>query len=195
MRELLGDAATPGDAGHIDLAVSEFGNERGGKPSQRRWPVRKGRRRRAADPGHVEDDRSRIRERFKEGFRQLPIRANSVEQKQRRLIARTMPYRDLERLPADQDLPDLDFAWLEGGRNWSPRTVRSPIGAISAVGAVNQRRRSPGLSQERDGARCQAIPARQPLHRSAHAANRANRATSFPCVSRRRRETHPAQPD
>jgi hypothetical protein len=61
-------------------------------------------------------------ERFEKGLCQLPIRANSVEQEQCGLIARTMPYRDLERLPADQDLPNLDFAWLKGCRNWSPRT-------------------------------------------------------------------------
>src|SRR5882724_10334579 len=61
-------------------------------------------------------------ERLCEGFCQLPIRANSIEQEQRRLIARTMPYRDLERLPADQDLPYLDAAWLHGCRNWSSGT-------------------------------------------------------------------------
>ena len=122
MRKLLRDAATPGDTGHIDLAVSELGNQTGGKPRQPRWPVWKQRHGRAADPGHVEDDRRRMCERFEKGLCQLPIRANSVEQEQRGLIARTMPYRDLERLPADRDLPDLDFAWLEGCRNWSPRT-------------------------------------------------------------------------
>ena len=122
MRELLGDAATPGDASHIDLAVAELGNQTGGKPRQRRWPIWNGRHGGAADPGHVEDDRRRMCERFKEGFCQLPIRANSVEHEQRRLIASTMPYRDLERLPADQDLPYLDVAWLHGCRNWSSGT-------------------------------------------------------------------------
>jgi len=29
----------PRDAGHIDLAVAEFGHQIGGKPCQRRWPV------------------------------------------------------------------------------------------------------------------------------------------------------------
>ena len=117
MRELLRDAAAPGDAGHIDLAVSERGNQTSGKPRQRRWPVWKGRQGRATDPGHVEDDRRRIGERFKEGFCQLPIRANSVEQEQRRPITSTMPDRDLERLTADQHLPHLDVAWLHGCRN------------------------------------------------------------------------------
>jgi hypothetical protein len=117
MRELLRDAAAPGDAGHIDLAVSERGNQTSGKPRQRRWPVWKRRWGRAADPGHVEDDRRRIGERFKEGFCQLPVGTNSVEQQQRGLIAGTMPYRDLKRLPAEQDLPHLDVAWLGGYRN------------------------------------------------------------------------------
>ena len=94
MRELLRDAAAPGDAGHIDLAVSEFGNQTGGQPRQRRWPVWQGRRGRAADSGHVEDDRRGMRERLKEGFCQLPIRADAVEREQRRPIAGTMPDRD-----------------------------------------------------------------------------------------------------
>ena len=122
MRELLRDAAAPGDAGHIDLAVSEFGNQTGGQPRQRRWPVWQGRRGRAADSGHVEDDRRRMRERFKEGFCQLPIRADAVEPEQRRPIAGTMPDRDLERLAADRDMPYPDVAWLPGSRNRSFRT-------------------------------------------------------------------------
>ena len=39
MRELLRDAAAPGDAGDVDLAVAELGNETGGKPRQRRWAI------------------------------------------------------------------------------------------------------------------------------------------------------------
>ena len=96
MGELLGDAATPGDAGHIDLAVAELGNHTGGKPRQRRWPVWKGRHGRATDPGDVEDDRRRMCERFKKGFCQLPVRANSVEQQQRRLMAGTRSWKGAE---------------------------------------------------------------------------------------------------
>jgi len=112
----------PGEvaASIIDLAVSEL--QTGGQPRQRRWPVWQGRRGRAADSGHVEDDRRRMRERFKEGFCQLPIRADAVEQEQRRPIAGTMPDRDLERLAADRDMPYLDVAWLPGSRNRSFRT-------------------------------------------------------------------------
>ena len=79
MRELLRDAATPGDAGYINLAVAELGNQTTGKTRQRRWPVWQRRHRRTADARDVEDDRRRMGERFKEGFCQLPIRANSVE--------------------------------------------------------------------------------------------------------------------
>ena len=122
MRKLLRDAATPGDTGHIDLAVSELGNQTGGKPRQRRWPVWKRRHGRATDPGHVEDDRRRMCKRFEEGFCQLPIGTNSVEQEQWGLITRTMPDRDPKRLPANRDLPYLDVAWLHGSRNRSFRT-------------------------------------------------------------------------
>ena len=31
MRELLRDAAAPGDAGDVDLCIAELGNETGGK--------------------------------------------------------------------------------------------------------------------------------------------------------------------
>ena len=84
MRELLRDAAAPGDTGDVDLAVSELCNETGGKPRQRRWAIRKERHGRAADAGHIKDDCRRTRECFKERLRQLPVRANSVEQQQRR---------------------------------------------------------------------------------------------------------------
>src|SRR5262249_57138676 len=81
MGELLSDPAAPRDPGDIDLPMSELGDDASRKPRERRRPVRKGRKRRAADARHIKRDGRRI-ERMKKRFGELPIRANTIEQQQ-----------------------------------------------------------------------------------------------------------------
>ena len=46
----------PRDARHVDLLMSEFGDEASRHPCERRRSIRERRRRRAADAGYVKDD-------------------------------------------------------------------------------------------------------------------------------------------
>ena len=93
--------------------------------------------------------------------------------------------------PKDSKIADVaigagfDLAKLHG--RIRPGVV--PVGEI-----VSQRRRSPGPHQASGDARCRARWERPPLLPSAHAASRANRATSFPFVSRPNSDTHQAHP-
>ena len=181
MRELLRDSTTPGDAGDVDLCVAELCDEAGGKPRQRRRAIRQQRPGRTADTRHVKDDCRRARECFKERLRQLPVGADPVEQQQRRPAAAAVPDGDLEQLTVDRDLPRLDL------RRRDPRSARCRI--------VTQRRKSPEQRQGRDGVRFPATRVPQPLRPIVRAANRASRATSFPCASRPSPGMRPGRPD
>src|SRR5262245_6843642 len=64
--------------------MSELGDDASRKPRERRRPIGKGRKRRAADARHVKRDGRRIGDRMKKRFGELPIRANTIEQKQGR---------------------------------------------------------------------------------------------------------------
>ena len=183
MRELLRDSAAPGHAGDVNLCVAELRNKTGGKTRQRRRAIRQERPGRTADAGHVEDDCRRARECFKERLRQLPVGADPIEQQQRRLAAATMPDRDLKQLTVDHDLPSFDRT------QFRDRCGLDPAGDI-----VSQRRRSPGPHQASGDARCRARPAQRSLPPSAHAASRANQATSFPSASRPKPEMRRAHP-
>src|SRR5215468_12215913 len=108
MGELLSDPTAPRDPGDIDLPMSELGDDTSRKPRERRRPIGKARKRRAADARHVKDDGCRIGQRMKKWFGELPIRANTIEQKQGRPPFRPACGRDAERLSADRDSPNVD---------------------------------------------------------------------------------------
>ena len=86
MRELLGDAAAPGDAGDIDFVIAELAHEPGGPTRDSRRTIRQFRQRRAAHAGDVEDDRLDIAHLAHERFSQFDIGADAVEQKKRRTV-------------------------------------------------------------------------------------------------------------
>src|SRR5262249_15803237 len=108
MGELLSDPAAPRDPGDIDLPMPELGDDPSGKPRERRWPLGKGRKRRAGGGGDVKGDGRRIGQRMKKWFGELPIRANTIEQKQGRPPFRPACGRNAERLAADRDRPNVD---------------------------------------------------------------------------------------
>src|SRR5262249_39605276 len=100
--------APPGTPSNTALPRPKRSNTASRKPRERRRPIGKGRKRRAADARHVKDDGCRIGERMKKWFGELPIRANTIEQKQGRPPFRPACGRDAERLSADRHRPNVD---------------------------------------------------------------------------------------
>jgi hypothetical protein len=79
--EVLGHAAAPGDAEHVDLVVAEFGQQPGDQHAQPGEAVRRGRRRGAADTRRVEPDHlDRRVELAHERLEQLQAGADAVDQ-------------------------------------------------------------------------------------------------------------------
>ena len=84
MGELLGDAAAPGDAGDVDLGISERGDKTLAEARDARRTVGQFRQRRAADSRHVEDDRRGLGQRFEERLRELPVGPDAIEEEKGR---------------------------------------------------------------------------------------------------------------
>ncbi len=86
MRELLGDAAAPGDASDVDLVIAELAHEPGGPMRDSRRTIRQFRQRRAAHAGNVEDYGFDIAHLAHERLGQFEIGADAVEQQKRRSV-------------------------------------------------------------------------------------------------------------
>src|SRR5262249_31274233 len=97
---VVGARRAEGARGKMALPMPELGDDPSRKPRGGRWPIGKGRKRRAADARDVKDDGRRIGQRMKKWFGELPIRANTIEQKQGRPPFRPACGRDAERLAA-----------------------------------------------------------------------------------------------
>src|SRR6516164_4109214 len=94
MRKLLGDAAAPGNACDIDLAIPETLDQEGGETSEAGRTIGQLGRRRTADSRHIENDRGGFGQRFKEWLGELPVCADAVEEKQRRTRSGDALHRD-----------------------------------------------------------------------------------------------------
>src|SRR5262245_47321587 len=194
MGELLSDPAAPRDPGDIDLPMPELGDDPSRKPRERRWPIGKGRKRRAADARDVKDDGRRIGQRMKKWFGELPIRANTIEQKQGRPPFRPACGRNAERLAADRYRPNVDAIFsrpvVPGPR---PQAPRNRLYA-NDLHPIDRRHTSQGPAHPHDDAHYPTwwVPA---LPRpNARGANRASGATSFPRASGCRPGMRPGQP-
>jgi hypothetical protein len=79
--EVLGDAATPGDAEHVDAIVAELGQHGGDQPAEPAEAVRPPRRGRATDTRRVEPDHLDGRvELVHQRLEQLKTGADAVDQ-------------------------------------------------------------------------------------------------------------------
>src|SRR5271166_1101847 len=100
MGELLSDPAAPGDAGDVDLMISQL-RDKAAEARDARWTVRQFWQGRAADSRHVENDRRRLGQRLEERLRELPIRPDAVEEQKGRTGIVAALHRDQKLLTAD----------------------------------------------------------------------------------------------
>jgi hypothetical protein len=97
--ELLRNARPPRERQNIDLLVPKLVEQLRAQPRQRPWPIRDPGRRRAANSRYIEHDCLAALERRKEGHDQFEVRADAIEDQQRRLGI-TMADADAQHLPA-----------------------------------------------------------------------------------------------
>src|SRR5262249_17286873 len=109
-RELLRQCAAPRQTENVHLRVTQLVEQLRAQPCQRRRTVWQPGRRRAADTGHVEDDRFGSIERVEKRLDQLDIGADSVEEKERRARLVPAPNADAKRLPFDLVQADLHLS-------------------------------------------------------------------------------------
>src|SRR2546423_14885978 len=79
MGKLLRQGAAPGHARDIDLFMTELFDKAYGQTRDRRRPIRKRGKRRAAHSGYIKNDRFGLFQRSQEWLGKFPIRADSIE--------------------------------------------------------------------------------------------------------------------
>jgi len=125
--EVLGDAAAPGDAEHVDAIVAELGQHGRDQPAEPAEAVRPARRGRAADARRVEPDHLDGRvELVYERLEQFKAGTDAVDQQQRDAlcpVGQARPDRDPQHLASDGDAAYLSgrghrFRARSGWRPW-----------------------------------------------------------------------------
>jgi hypothetical protein len=166
--ELLRDAAAPGDAKHIDLAVAELGQHARDQPTQPSEAVGSRRRRRAADARRIEPDHLDGRVNVAdERLEHLQAGADAVDQQQRRAARGARPAAPEQPAPGrphgNPQLPaaDGDAAHLSGrGHRFQARRCAPgmPCGRASAGSCAPRRRARPATTSSPST----SCPARSP---------------------------------
>ena len=132
--EVLGDAAAPGDAEHVDAIVAELGQHGRDQPAEPAEAVRPARRGRAADARRVEPDHLDGRvELVHERLEQFEAGADAVDQQQRNALdparrRQAGPDRDPQHLAPDGDAANLSAR----GHRFRARSERQPWGYCHA---------------------------------------------------------------
>jgi hypothetical protein len=97
---LLGNQPSPGYSQNINAVIAELIEQSNALSHEVPRAIRRARRGRAADTGHIEDDCLRTIQHIEKWLDQFDIRTNSVEQKQWRLRLVTRANADPQSLSA-----------------------------------------------------------------------------------------------